>query len=216
MKKNITLLLTVLCLFLLGYSTEAADSDGNSGANQRSTDRILIAYFTTNRNVDTSQIDPNIDATSMASVVIPNMELVANYIHNAIGGTLFSIETEKKYPVSAEELNAMGYEELEANARPALKTHVKNMTDYDVIFLTYPNWCGTYPMAIATFLEEYDFSGKKLILSCTSFGSGFGSSVRDIERLCPDATVMRGYLGSGRNTRQAEREVVARLNELDF
>jgi flavodoxin len=216
MKKNIALLLTALCLLLLGYPTEAADSAEKRDASRRSADKILIAYFTTNRNVDTSQIDPNIDATSQASVVIPNMELVAKYIHNTIGGTLFSIETEKVYPVGAEALNAMGYEELEANARPALKTHVKNMADYDIIFLTYPNWCGTFPMAIATFLEEYDFSGKKLILSCTSFGSGFGSSVRDVENLCPEATVIRGYLGSGRNTRQAEQEVAARLKELDF
>ncbi|MDR1377266.1 MAG: hypothetical protein LBJ22_07115 [Synergistaceae bacterium] len=209
MKKWIALSLTTFCMFWFSYLKTAVSAEKNA-------DRILIAYFTISKNVDTSQIDPNVDATTMSSIVIPNMELVARYIHSVVGGTFFSIETEKKYPVGVEELNGIGYEERDANARPTLKTHVENMNDYDTIFLTYPNWCGTIPMAVATFLEEYDFSEKKLILSCTSFGSGFGESVRDVENFCPGAVVVQGYLGSGRNTRQAEQEVVARLKELDL
>jgi flavodoxin len=167
-----------------------------------------IAYFSTSRVVDRSLIDPSIDAASQASIVIPNMELVAGYINETIGGTVFSIETVKKYPVGMNELNGMGYAERDANARPELSTHVVNMESYDTIYLCYPNWCGTIPMGVATFLEEYDFSGKTIIASCTHFGSGFGSSIQDIERLCPDARIVQGYNGSGRNVRRDKGAVV--------
>jgi hypothetical protein len=174
---------------------------GNAG-------NILIAYFSTSRVVDRSLIDPSIDAASQASIVIPNMELVAGYINETIGGTVFSIQTVKKYPVGMNELNSMGYAERDANARPELSTHIENMGDYNTIYLCYPNWCGTIPMAVATFLEEYNFSGKTIIASCTHFGSGFGSSIRDIERLCPDSRIIQGYNGSGRNVRGAKGDVV--------
>jgi hypothetical protein len=167
-----------------------------------------IYFYSTSRVVDTSRIDPSIDAASQASIVIPNMELVAGYINETIGGTIFSIQTVKKYPVGMNELNSMGYAERDANARPELSTHVENMGDYDTIYLCYPNWCGTIPMAVATFLEEYDFSGKTIIASCTHFGSGFGSSIRDIEKLCPDSRIIQGYSGSGRNVRGSKSNVV--------
>jgi hypothetical protein len=174
---------------------------------------VLIAYFSTSRVVDASLIDPSIDAASQASIVIPNMELVAGYINETIGGTVFAIQTVKKYPVGMNELNSMGYAERDANARPELSTHVENMDTYDTIYLCYPNWCGTIPMAVATFLEEYDFSGKTIIASCTHFGSGFGSSIQDIKKLCPNSIVIQGYNGSGRNVRGAKADVVNWLNK---
>ena len=169
---------------------------------------VLIAYFTTSDVVDTSLIDPSVDATSQASVVIPNMRFVAEYIHEAVGGTMFAIKTVKKYPVTSNELNGMGYEELAVQARPELSTHVENMAAYDTIYLCYPIWCGTIPMAVATFLEEYNFSGKTIIASCTHFGSGFGSSVQDIQKSSPNVKVIQGYSGSGRNIQGTKNAVV--------
>jgi flavodoxin len=69
-------------------------------------------------------------------------------------------------------------------------------------------------MAVATFLEEYDFSGKTIIASCTHFGSGFGNSIQDIKKLCPNSTVIQGFSGSGRNVRGAKADVVNWLNKL--
>ncbi|WP_062376959.1 flavodoxin [Treponema endosymbiont of Eucomonympha sp.] len=106
------------------------------------------------------------------------------------------------------ELNTMCYAEMNANARPELCTHVENMGAYDTIYLCYPNWCGTIPMAVATFLEEYDFSGKTIIASCTHFGSGFGNSIQDIQGLAPAAKVVQGYNGSGRNIQRTKNAVV--------
>jgi flavodoxin len=198
-----------------GNSTGAAVSNRNAGQTQNGGEgNILIAYFSTNGVVDTSLIDPSIDAASQASIVIPNMALVAAYINENIGGAMFAIRTVKKYPAGMNELNAMGYAERDADARPELSTHVENMDAYNTIYLCYPNWCGTIPMAVATFLEEYDFSGKTIIASCTHFGSGFGNSIRDIEKLCPDARIMQGYNGSGRNVRGDKGAVVNWLRRI--
>jgi len=78
---------------------------------------------------------------------------------------------------------------LHLNARPELTNTVENMESYDVIYLGYPNWWGTMPMAVFTFLESYDFSGKTIIPFCTHEGSGIGNSERDIKKLCPKAKV---------------------------
>jgi flavodoxin len=66
------------------------------------------------------------------------------------------------------------------------------MADYDVIYLGYPNWWGTFPMAVFTFLESYDFSNKTIVPFCTHEGSGMGKSERDIEKLCPYAKILPG------------------------
>ncbi|MHB9291671.1 hypothetical protein Holit_00749 [Hollandina sp. SP2] len=189
------------CVVQKAEAQTTSSAAGNAG-------NVLIAYFSTSRVVDTNLIDPKIDAASQASIVIPNMELVAGYINETIGGTRFAIRTVKKYPVGMNELNGMGYAERDANARPELSTHVANMDAYNTIYLCYPNWCGTIPMAVATFLEEYDFSGKRIIASCTHFGSGFGSSIRYIKDLCPNSVVVEGFSGSGRNVRGAKGDVV--------
>jgi len=66
------------------------------------------------------------------------------------------------------------------------------MDDYDLIYLGYPNWWGTFPMAVFTFLESYDFSGKTIVPFCTHEGSGIGNSERDIKKLCPNAKLLPG------------------------
>ena len=67
-----------------------------------------------------------------------------------------------------------------------------DLSKYDRIYLGYPNYCGTMPMAVYTFLEQGDFSGKTICPFCTHEGSGLGRSERDIKRLCPGASVKPG------------------------
>ena len=208
------LCLTVfLVIILLGCQRKALAQSPSSSIDNQS-NGVLIAYFSTSEVVDRSLIDPNVDATTQASIVIPNMQLIASYISEVIGGDMFSIRTAKQYPVSSNELNAMGYAERDANARPELSTYVENMDAYKTIFLCFPNWCGTIPMAVATFLEQYNFFGKTIIASTTHFGSGFGNSIRDIRNLAPDAEVITGFSGNGRNAQNARADVVRWLNTL--
>ena len=73
----------------------------------------------------------------------------------------------------------------------------ESMDDYDTVVLAYPNYWGTMPMAVFTFLEQFDFSGKTILPLCTNEGSGMGSSERDIKKTCPGAEVKRGLAITG-------------------
>lgn len=77
-------------------------------------------------------------------------------------------------------------------ARPELANHVAHMEDYDVILLGYPNWWASIPMPIASFLEEYDFSGKQIFPFCSHGGGRFGQSITAIAKLAPDSNIGDG------------------------
>jgi flavodoxin len=96
--------------------------------------------------------------------------------------------------------------EQAADYRPILGTKV-DMDLYDVIFIGYPNWWGTTPMAIFTFFEEYDFSGKTIIAFCTHEGSGLGRSVGDIKKLCPKSNVLDGLAIRGSRVNRAQNDL---------
>ena len=88
------------------------------------------------------------------------------------------------------------------------------MDDYSVIFLGYPNWWGTMPMVVFTFLERHNFSGKTIIPFCTNEGSGMGHSERDIKELCHDAKVLKGLSIRGGSVQSAANDISAWLREL--
>ena len=73
----------------------------------------------------------------------------------------------------------------------------ESIDEYDTMVLAYPNYWGTMPMAVFTFLEHFDFSGKTILPLCTNEGSGMGSSERDIRRTCPSAEVKKGLAITG-------------------
>ncbi|MBQ6520011.1 MAG: SUMF1/EgtB/PvdO family nonheme iron enzyme [Anaerolineaceae bacterium] len=77
-------------------------------------------------------------------------------------------------------------------ARPELANHVAHMDEYDVILLGYPNWWASIPMPIASFLEEYDFSGKRIIPFCSHGGGRFGQSITAIAKLAPNSDIGDG------------------------
>jgi hypothetical protein len=103
--------------------------------------RALVAYFTRTGNT----------------------ERAANIINDEVGGDLFRIETTDPYPDEYNEVVNQAQEEQQDNARPGLKTHIERMEDYDVVFVGYPVWWNDTPMAILTFLEEYDLSNKIVV-----------------------------------------------------
>ena len=121
-----------------------------------------------------------------------NTEMTAEYIHKAVGGELFEIETVKTYSANYRECCAQAKAEADENARPEIKNLPDNLLEYDTIFICYPNWCGTTPMCILSFLDKYDLCGKKLIPLCTNEGSGMGNSERDLKKLYPTAIWAEG------------------------
>ncbi len=138
-----------------------------------------------------------------------NTEYAAEYVHKAVGGELFRIETEIPYP---ENYNACGdviMAEIKSKARPALKAWLEDVSMYDTIFVCYPNWCGTLPLCVLSFLERYDLSGKKLVPLCTNEGSGLAKSPADLQNSCPGAIIAEGLSVRGHKAESSEEEIAA-------
>lgn len=113
----------------------------------------------------------------------------------------------KPYAKSYNECIAQAQADQQRNARPELLHYPESISQYDVIYLGYPNYWSTMPMAVFTFLEHFDFSQKIIRPFCTHEGSGMGSSIGDIQRLCPAAVVKDGLALRGGSILRSEHEI---------
>ena len=159
----------------------------------------LIAFF--------SRRDENYVSGEMKELNIGNTELAAAVIKRLTGADMFQIVPVQAYSKLYNECIAQAQADQRRNARPELKTWLPSLEEYDTIYLGYPNYWGTMPMAVMTFLEHYDFTGKTVKPFCTHEGSGMGSSVRDIKKLCPDAIVEAGLAIRGGTAEQSVKEI---------
>lgn len=179
---------------------------------------ILIAYFTWADNTiveDPSAVD--VDATTSASVLTPgNAAKIAGWIQQEVGGDLFSIVVEHPYSSDYDECLDRAADEKADNARPTLVNHVDNMEDYDIVFIGFPNWWYTLPMAVRSFVDEYDFSGKTIVPFCTHGTGGLSSTIRDLTAALPDDVTMLDTIGIYRpdvdSSRPAVQEWLEGLN----
>jgi len=161
--------------------------------------KSLIVYY--------SRAGSNYVGGNIVNLPVGNTEVAAHIIQSLTGASIHKIDTITQYPSDYHETTEVSKKELRQNARPELSTHLADISEYDVIYLGYPNWWGTMPMAVFTFLEKYDFSGKTIIPFCTHEGSGLGRSEKDICKLCPTATVSRGLSIVGGSVRTAEEPI---------
>ena len=138
-----------------------------------------------------------------------NTERVAEYIQQAVGGDLFELETVRAYDPAYMTCIEEAKAELRENARPELKAMPANLDAYDTIFLGYPNWWGTCPMCVFTFVENADLAGKRIIPFCTNEGSGLGKSERDLAKAAPGATIERGLSVLGHESERAQAKTAA-------
>jgi len=143
-----------------------------------------------------------------------NTRAIASQIHESVGGDIFEIVTVDPYPSGYNEVVDQARKELRAEYGPKLKTKVENMGSFNVVFVGYPNWWGTVPRPIVTFLSQYDSSGKTIVPFCTHEGSGLGRSVTDIKKLCPHSTILDGLAVRGGSVKNAQNEVPEWLREL--
>jgi flavodoxin len=143
-----------------------------------------------------------------------NTRVIAHQIHENIGGDIFEIVSVDPYPSDYDEVVEQARKELNKEYRPRLKTKVENMDSYNVVFVGYPCWWGTIPMPVATFLSEYDFSGKTIVPFCTHEGSSLGRSVMDIKKLCPQSTILDGLAVRGSDVKNVQNEVSEWLCEI--
>ena len=180
---------------------------------------ILIAYFTWAENTYVADPDSvDVDATTSASVLLPgNVGLLAQWIQEETGGDTFSIITEEPYSSDYDTCLNRAIEEHDSGSRPAIIGHVDNIEDYDIVFLGFPNWWYSCPMAILTFIEEHDLSGKTIIPFCSHGTGGFAASLRDIGAALPDDCTVLTEFGAYRpEVAQSQDELLAWLSELDI
>lgn len=147
-----------------------------------------------------------------------NTRKIAQYVHEFVGGELVELKTVDAYPENYDKCVDQARKELEANFRPKLleklnETFAK-LDDYETVYLGYPNWWGTTPMAFATMLETHDFSTKTIIPFCTHEGSALGASTRDIAKWSPKSTLLNGLAVRGRSVASAKPEVEKWLRQL--
>lgn len=143
----------------------------------------------TNRNLQT-QIGGNILIAYFSWS--GNTENAAQIIQEQTGADIIELNPAEPYSSNYSEVLDQAQKDMNADARPELANHVENMEQYDTILLGYPNWWATIPMPVATFLEEYDFSGKTIIPFCSHGGGGFGQSITDISKLTPNSRIGEG------------------------
>ena len=143
-----------------------------------------------------------------------NTREIANQIHERVGSEIMELQTVKSYPEDYEAVKKQAMQELNSGFKPVLKTKVKEIGSYDVIFVGTPIWWGTIAAPVKSFLSQYDLSGKTIVPFCTHAGSGQGRSVTDISKLCPKSTILEGIAVWGRDAKTAQNEVSEWLRKI--
>lgn len=175
---------------------------------------ILIAYFTMPET-------DGVDAVSGASRTIVNNQLygnthyIAELIREITQADIMPITTVQQYPGNHGPLVSFAREEKDAGRRPELSAVIEDFDQYDIIFVGYPVWYSDMPMPVYTFLEQYDFNGKTIVPFATHGGNGFSSTVANLTRLRPDATVVtNGYNITRNNVAGARNSVASWLEDI--
>lgn len=166
--------------------------------------KILIAYFS---HAGMNYVDGRI-----VDLPVGNTRVAAEKIAAATGGDLFEIRAVHAYPHAYDACTRAAKSEREADARPALQETI-DVSWYDTIVLAFPNWWGTMPMPVFTFLESGDFSGKTVLPLCTHEGSGLGNSERDIKKLCPASEIKIGLALRGSIAAKSDAAIQTWLNQ---
>lgn len=187
---------------------EMSSAGGDTHSTDKVPDRanILIAYFSrAGENYNVGVIEKG------------NTEIVAEMIAEQTGGELFRIETVIPYPEDYSACTDVAQQEQRDNARPELTAAVDDFDSYDVVFIGYPIWWGDMPMAVYTFLESYDFTGKTIVPFATHEGSGLSSTESSIAGICSGAEVLEGLAIRGsiaqNSQEEAKDDVVSWLRE---
>ena len=177
------------------------NSNASTGTNTTNNSHILVTYFSYFDNTEADKINSKRYADSLCSASVTmvngkrkgNNDIIAEYIKQQTGADVFSILTEQQYsPDYDDGVVEQARTDGRNKVKPALASHISNLDQYDTIILLYPIWWYDMPMAMYTFFDEYDFSGKTIAPIATSGGSGLVDTVKSIKQLEPDAKVTDG------------------------
>lgn len=167
-------------------------------------DKIIVYY---------SRADENYVNGQLKMLSKGNTEAAAEIIQRLTGADMFRIEQAEPYSKGYNECIEQARADQNKNARPQLKGFPESLEKYGTIYLGFPNYWGTMPMAVFTFLEHYDLGGKVIMPFCTHEGSGMGNSERDIRRICQNAQVKSGLAIRGSRADRSAGEIEKWIKE---
>lgn len=165
----------------------------------------LIAYFSHDKE---NYVDGQI-----VKLDIGNTKVVANKLRDYIDADIYEIKPLHDYPFNYKDCTEIAKKELNESMRPEIQNDVLNIEQYENIYLGYPNWWGTMPMCVWSFLEKYNLSNKHIYPFCTHEGSGLGRSENDIKRLCPNSIIHEGLAIYGHIVSISDKKIKDWLEE---
>lgn len=219
MKKKIIIFIFLFLLFITGCSKNNQTKESttneilnnettNSNQNITKDNKILVVYFSkTGENYNVGTVD------------VGNTAMMASYIKEYLNADSFEIVPVKKYPDDYKTSTEIAKKEQNDNARPEIKNTLNNFSDYDTVFIGYPIWWGDLPMIVYTFLENYDFTGKKVIPFNTHEGSGSAGTYNKIKNKLPNSNVFTNGLaiqGKTARTDDGKEQTIKWLKELGY
>ena len=182
---------------------------GNTGTKEKKVmeknAKVLIVFF--------SHAGENY---AVGNIKVGNTKLVADEIQKVTGGDEFEIVAERNYDMPYASLTKLAKEEQERNEKPAFKGEVKDIDQYNTVFIGGPVWWGTYPQVMFSFFDKYDLNGKTIIPFTTHEGSGLGSVVEDLKKLYPNATFKEAFSIYGHETRNDLSKVDKWIKSLGY
>lgn len=161
--------------------------------------KSLVVYY--------SRAGENYFGNSLKNLEVGNTKVIAEKLAKLTNSDIFEVKQVNEYSSSYNKCIEEAKRDQENDARPDLESYLDDIDEYDTIYVCYPNFWGTMPMAMFTFLEEYDFDRKTIKPLCTHEGSGMGHSESDIKKLCPNANVKKGLAIRGSNRDNCDNEL---------
>lgn len=154
-----------------------------------------------------SRAGGNYMAGGIQNIEVGNTQVVAQFIKEIVGGDECHVRPVKEYSVEYTPATEEAKKDLHDNIRPEIIANVTSIDPYKVVFVGFPIWWGTFPRGLATFLEKFNWAGKKIAPFCTHEGSNFGESLSELKKLCPNATILKSLAIYGHDAQNSKDKV---------
>lgn len=169
--KSLKMTLVLATMTLAAVSCGPRQEASNEEAQKEETPKMLVVFYSQTSNT----------------------KVVADMLASQVGADLAEIVPVQPYDGDFQATIERGKKELDEGSYPEIQPLAFDVANYDVIFLGYPIWFGTYAPPVFTFLDQVDLSGKKVVPFCTFGSGGLESSVKDLAKAEPKAEILPGY-----------------------
>lgn len=161
---------------------------------------LLLSVCSNTKPDNTKPVTDSSESESILIVYLSrtnNTKVVAEIIQRNVGGKLVALEKKNPYPENYQKIVAQVDRENEKGYLPPLKTNIKDLEKYDIVFIGFPTWDMQMPPPVKTFLKENDLRGKTVIPFNTNAGYGVGQGFDQLRELCSDSKILKGFSVEG-------------------